>query len=115
MKCEILNQKLCRMLLSVHKRCSRLATLGELGRYPLLISCIKHCLKYEWHLGTLDQDSVVCMAVKEMAKMPELDTWLSRVNKIKSLLNIRDIWGSHDRVSKTRLNYLNVTTKLVVC
>merc|ERR1712208_153499 len=35
-----------------------------------------------------------------MAKMPELNTWLSRVHKIKSLINIRDIWGSHDRVSK---------------
>ena len=31
---EVLNQKICRLLLSVHKRCSRLAAIGELGRYP---------------------------------------------------------------------------------
>ena len=43
---EILNQKICRMVLSVHKRCSRLAAIGELGRYPLFISSIKHCLKF---------------------------------------------------------------------
>ena len=35
LKCEILNQKLCRMLLSVHKRSSRLAVLCELSRYPM--------------------------------------------------------------------------------
>ena len=98
---ELLNQKLCRMLLSVHKRCSRLAALGELGRYPLLISCLKHCLKYEWHLGTLDQGSIVSMAVREMASMPHLDTWYSRVQSIKSLLDIPALYGSKDRVSNT--------------
>ena len=98
---ELLNQKLCRMLLSVHKRCSRLAALGELGRYPLLISCLKHCLKYEWHLSTLDQGIIVSMAVREMASMPHLDTWYSRVQSIKSLLDIPALYGSKDRVSNT--------------
>ena len=31
---ELLNQKMCRLLLSVHKLCSRLAVLGELCLYP---------------------------------------------------------------------------------
>ena len=35
---ETLNQKVCRLLLSVHKRCSRLAVLGELGRYPVFFT-----------------------------------------------------------------------------
>ena len=86
------------MLLSVHKKCSRLAALGELGRYPLLLSCLKHCLKYEWHLGTLDKDSLVSLAIKEMAAMPDLDTWFSQVQKIKSLFNIPVFSGSKDRV-----------------
>ena len=34
---ETVNQKLCRLLLSCHKKSSRLVMLGELGRYPLLI------------------------------------------------------------------------------
>ena len=34
---ETINQKVCRLLLSCHKKSSRLAMLGELGRYPLLI------------------------------------------------------------------------------
>ena len=36
LQAELLNQKICRLLLSVHKRCSRLGVIGELGRYPLL-------------------------------------------------------------------------------
>ena len=33
---ETLNQKICRLLLSVHKRCSRLAALGELDTHSCL-------------------------------------------------------------------------------
>ena len=79
--CEVLNQKLCRLLLSVHKRCSRLAALGELGRYPLLISSIKHCLKYEWHLGNVDQDSIVSKAVREMSAILTLIPGLAGYRK----------------------------------
>ena len=42
---ETLNQKVCRLLLSVHKRCSRLAVLGELDRYPVFLPALKQCLK----------------------------------------------------------------------
>jgi len=104
---EILNQKLCRLLLSVHKRCSRLATIGELGRYPLFLSCLKQCLKYEYHIQTNSDNSILSLALKEMADMPHLDTWYTRLKDIKSLLNIPTLWGSKDRVSKvlnTRLN-----------
>ena len=98
LQCEVLNQKLCRLLLSVHKRCSRLATLGELGRYPLLISSLKHCLKYEWHLQNSPQDSIVGKAVSEMAEMPHLDTWYSRVQKIKTLFGVPHLRGNKDSV-----------------
>ena len=97
---ELLNQKLCRLLLSVHKKCSRLAVIGELGRYPLLISSLKHCLKYDWHLGNISKDSLVSMAVREMKIMPHLDTWHSKVQKIKTLLGVTNVHGSKDRVSK---------------
>ena len=37
LKCETLNQKCSQMVLSVHNKASRLAVLGELGRYPLFL------------------------------------------------------------------------------
>ena len=45
-KMEILNQKISRMILGVHKKSSRLATLGELGRFPLFIKGLCHVMKY---------------------------------------------------------------------
>ena len=39
-KCETLNQKCCRMFLSVHTKSSRLAVLGELGRHPLFVNTL---------------------------------------------------------------------------
>ena len=41
---ELLNQEICRLLLSVHKKCSRLAVLGELGRYPVLLSALNQAV-----------------------------------------------------------------------
>ena len=109
LQAEILNQKISRLLLSVHKRCSRLGVLGELGRYPLLVSSIKHCLKYEWQLGNIDRHSIVSMAVREMEAMPQLDTWHSRVKKIKNLLGISGVHGTKDSVSKFLGNKLKGT------
>ena len=63
---ELLNQKVCRLLLSVHKRCSRLAVLGELGRYPVLIPALRHCLKYWHHLNSVDSSSIISIAITDM-------------------------------------------------
>ena len=109
LQAELLNQKICRLLLSVHKRCSRLGVIGELGRYPLLVSTIKHCLKYEWHLGNIDRHSIVSKAVREMKAMPHLDTWHSRVKKIKTLLGVSDLHGCKDSVGKFLGKKLNGT------
>ena len=95
---EVLNQKLCRLLLSVHKRCSRLAALGELGRYPSFIPALKHCLKYEWALHNGDKNSLISKTVQEMVNKPYLDTWYSRINNLKTVLNIPQLYGSNDSV-----------------
>ena len=76
-----------------------MAVLGELGRYPLLTSALKHCIKYEWVLRSADTDSVVSKAIREMTDKPHLDTWYSRVQKIKSVLNVPNLKGCKDTVS----------------
>ena len=99
LKFEVLNQKLCRLLLSVHKRCSRLATLGELGRYPSFIPALKNCLKYEWVLKKSDKESLIYKAVQEMENKPNMDTWYSRVQSIKAVLGIPPLYGCTDSIS----------------
>ena len=86
---ETLNQKVCRLLLSVHKRCSRLAVLGELGRYPVFIPALKHCLKYQYHIDKMDRSSLISITFSEMKNNPQVDCWLSRVQRIKTLLDIK--------------------------
>ena len=83
----------------MHKRCSRLATIGELGRYPLLVSALKHSLKYEWQIRNQDQESIVNMAYREMAEMPQLDTWYTRVQSIKTLLGVTPLYGTEYSVN----------------
>ena len=89
---EILNQRVCRLLLSVHKRCSRLAVLGELGRYPVLLPAIKHCLKYQYQLERIDKSSLIYKALSDMQNNQQIDSWYSRVEKIKSLLSIKRLY-----------------------
>ena len=95
---ELLNQKVCRLLLSVHKRCSRLAVLGELGRYPVFIPALRHCLKYQYHIDTMDSSTLVSKAILEMRSNPDTDCWLSRVEKIKYLFNFKRLSGTPERV-----------------
>ena len=88
---EILNQKVCRMLLSVHKRCSRLAVLGEMGRYPVFLPAVRHCLKYQYTIDRMDKSSLIYKAVSDMQDNPTIDSWYNKVEKIKELLNITRI------------------------
>ena len=95
---EILNQKVCRMLLSVHKKCSRLAVLGELGRYPVLLPALKLCLKYKYQIECADKGSFVSRAMNDMKSNQHLDCWYTRVDKLQAMLNIPVLYGKPDRV-----------------
>ena len=57
---EKTNQKCSRMALSVNRKTSRLAVLGELGRYLMLIKALSHCLSYKMNLSYLSSpESIV--------------------------------------------------------
>ena len=82
---ETLNQKICRMVLGVHKKSSRLGTLGELGRFPLFVKALCNMLKYQ------AQISLIGKMVNEIKTNPSpgLNTWWGRVEKIKDNLGIK--------------------------
>ena len=105
---EKLNQRACRMVLSVHKKSSRLAVLGELGRYPLLIKGLVQTINYDWHVKhKTSNNSLVKCCYNEMLSIP--DSWLSRVESIKKLLNLTTspIYVSKDSVAKQTKTKLN--------
>ena len=87
---ETINQKLCRLLLSCHKKSSRLAMLGELGRYPLMIKSLVQTIKYKWSIMNRSNDgSLVSEAVSEMSFSVESDSWLSCINQVEKLSILR--------------------------
>ena len=66
-KAELLNQKLGSLILSVNKKASKLAILGELANYHPFIRAIELTLKYEWHLNSNSSaNSLVHNALMEM-------------------------------------------------
>ena len=87
---ETLNQQFCRLLLSVQKKTSRLAVLGELGHYPLLVSSLIQTLKYKWSLYLQDSNSLVRDALSDMESFSDsgYDCWLSRVRKMEKLFSV---------------------------
>ena len=73
------------MSLAVNRKTSRLAVLGELGRYPLFIKALSHCINYKMALlGPTKQSTLVSDAIQEMRVMSSSggDCWLTRVKKI---------------------------------
>ena len=64
-----------------------------------MIPALKHIFKYEWAIRNGDKDTLISKAVEEMAKKPHLDTWYSRVQNIKSVLGIPQLYGCNDSVS----------------
>ena len=89
---ETLNQNICRMKVGVHKKSIRLATLGELGRFPLFIKGLCHALKYQAHLCKIEGNATfVGNCVKDMKLMnsSNLNTWWGRMEKIKENLAIK--------------------------
>ena len=90
-ECEKLNQKCCRMVLSVNKKSSRLAVLGELARYPLFITTLSQCLNYRLSLvHRRTSTNLLGHVMTEMTEMADQghDSWLTRVTQMESLLKL---------------------------
>ena len=94
---KTLNQQFCRLILSVHKKTSRLCVLGELGHYPLLMSSFIQTLKYKWSISLQDSNTLIRDALSEMESFSDLghDCWLTRVRKMEQLFNIHNFHRYH--------------------
>ena len=93
--CEKLNQQCCRMILSVNKKTSRLAVLGELARYPIFISTLSQCLNYKLSLKS-HKSPLMNHVMTEMTDMTNNghDSWLTRVTDMEKLLKLPRLYFS---------------------
>ena len=56
---EKVNIRFCKLYLGVNKKASNVACLGELGKYPLLLTIKKNIINYLKHISQLPDDSIV--------------------------------------------------------
>ena len=86
--------------------------MGELGQYPLWNKALSLVLKYDWHLSNkVSMESISHSVVTEMRGMDTrgVDCWLTRVNKVKSLLGLKQLPGhlTHNSIGKSISKSLN--------
>ena len=90
---ETIYQSCSRTLLSVHRKASRLAVLGELGRHPMAVRAMAHCLNYRLCLANKPTFSLLGRTISEMKLMAQngADCWLSRTDKMATLLGTANL------------------------
>ena len=71
--------------------------LGELGRYPVFIPALKQCLNYQYQIDLMDRSTLIYKAISDMKINPQIDSWYTRVEKIKNLLNIKRLYCKPDK------------------
>ena len=74
-----------------------MAVLGELGRYPVLIPALRHCLKYCHHLNSVDSSSIISIAITDMKNNSHIDCWLTRIEKVKTLNKLKRLLAKSDK------------------
>ena len=87
--------QICRNILGVFKKTSVLASLGKLGRYPLLLSCCIHMVKYWYCIKTDTPDtSFIDKILSHMEEKEYLGehSWLSAVKFLFDYFNMNDRW-----------------------
>ena len=88
---ETLNQNICRMKVGVHNKSIRLATLGELGRFPLFIKGVCHALKYQAHLCKIEGNATFvgnCVKHMKLMNSSNLNSRWGRMEKSKKILQL---------------------------
>ena len=75
---ERFHLKVCKQILGVHRKTSNIATLLELGRYPLKFDIRKSIIKYFLRFKSLDKNRLVYKAYEEeLSNMNYSKNWIT--------------------------------------
>ena len=92
---ENLPLQFCRNILGVSNKTSVVATLGELGSYPLMIKSFNQMIKYWHHIKTeVDSNSLVYEILSFMENKERLGqhNWMSTIKFILCYCGMEDVW-----------------------
>lgn len=120
---ERLHNKFCKFILQVSSKASNLACLLELGRYPLLLTCIKHMLKYWERIKQMPKNTLLNEAYSLGTQLDNnnIPNWTTGIKNILRLTDMNDIWekNTHDEkqniyaivLEKLKLNFATYSKK----
>ena len=87
---ENVHVKFCKFLLGVNKRAVNLAVKGDLGRFPIGISCMLQAFKYWYHIQS--SNSILlreALAVSQDLHKERIFTWFSFFSSLCKLINVK--------------------------
>ena len=104
---EKLHLQCCRNILGVSNKTSVVATLGELGCYPLMIKSFSQMIKYWHHIKTqVDSGTLIYKAVSFMESRENQGqyTWLSTVKFILFYCGMQEVWFGPQTINQKWLH-----------
>ena len=82
-ECEKFQTQICKNILAVNRKTSNIATVSELGRYPLYTDIHKKIVRYLIRFESLDKDRLLYKAYQEQRnEIRNKCNWLSRSKQI---------------------------------
>ena len=87
---ENVHVKFCKFLLGVNKRAVNLAVKGNLGRFPIGISCMLQSFKYWYHIQSSNNILLrEALAVSQDLHKERIFTWFSFFSSLCKLINVK--------------------------
>lgn len=105
---EKLQLKFCKYILGVHTKASNLATMGELGRFPIYIDICENVIKFHNYVQQKDKGSLLGQAMQTSVNLHNSGSksWYTGVQNIFNELNCKMPRGDS---LKRNLRYLYKT------
>jgi hypothetical protein len=110
---ESINISFCKSILGVSRRGSNLASMGELGRYPLSVAIISQLIKYAHRLANDPslKNTLLEKAYKDQKQATgrlRSQSWVVRIEAILKHYNLSSILNQH-KLTKTVSNNITKT------
>ena len=109
------HSKWCKRILNVNDRASNMATLAELGEYPIALEICYNIIKYWVRTIQFDENSLTfeCYRENMMLSQQGNPCWIKAVKDILCAIGMEEIWYNQNLIGIRESNFLrNVRSKL---
>ena len=106
--CELFHTKCCKNFLGVSKMTTNIATLAELGRYPLYIDIHKKMIKYFLRFETLEKERLLYESYMEQKNELKNNTtnWLTQISDILNKNGFSFVFNQELALNKNKTDKL---------